>query len=239
MAINLHSGVEMSESNDKYYSGESGEAYAKHIGQDTLFHKGHVLQSKFYLPYLSENMDVLDFGCGNGALAKILSQSVRSIEGLEVNDYPRSLAKTRNNLKTYSSIQDLSVSGKKFDAIISNHVLEHVPNPIETLKQLREFLKPNGILVMMLPIDDFRSAENKQWQPGNLDRHLHTWTPLLIGNTFEDSGYFPTTIKIISSAWSERFLFLGVGFIQTVVCRLLSSYLKSKQLLVVAQLSIK
>ena len=227
----------MPKSNEKYYSGESGKVYARHIGQDTVFHIGHVLQSKAYLPYLTENMDVLDFGCGNGALAKVISKSVRTIEGLEVNDYPRSLAEKENKLKVYSSIQDLSTSGKKFDAIISNHVLEHVPNPIETLKQLREFLRPDGVFVTMLPIDDYRSAENKHWQPGNLDRHLHTWTPLLIGNTFEDSGYFPTTIKIIKSAWSERFFFLGVGFIQTVVCRLLSSYLKRKQLFVVAQAS--
>jgi 2-polyprenyl-3-methyl-5-hydroxy-6-metoxy-1,4-benzoquinol methylase len=229
----------MQKNNEKYYSGESGEVYARHIGQETVFHIGHVLQSKAYLPYLTENMDVLDFGCGNGALAKVISQSVRSIEGLEVNDFPRNLAEKENNLKVYKSIQDLSVSGKKFDAIISNHVLEHVPNPIETLKQLREFLRADGVFVTMLPIDDYRSSENKRWQPGNLDRHLHTWTPLLIGNTFEDSGYIPTTIKIVKSAWSERFFFLGVGFFQTVVSRLLSTYLKRKQLFVVAQLSRK
>ncbi len=227
----------MIKNNEKYYSGESGQMYSKHIGQDTLYHLGHRLQSKFYLPYLSESMDVLDFGCGNGALAKIISPSVRSIEGLEVNDYPRSLAETKNNLKVYSSIQELSISGKTFDAIISNHVLEHIPNPIETLAQLRGLLRPNGIFVTMLPIDDYRGVENKQWQPGNLDRHLHTWTPLLIGNTFENAGYLPTTIKIVSFAWSERFFFLGDNFIQTVVCRLLAIFLKSKQLFVVASKS--
>ena len=229
----------MSKSNEKYYSGESGEAYARHIGQDEVFHLGHVLQSRDFLPYLGENMDVLDFGCGNGALATIISKSVRTIEGLEVNDYPRSLAEKENNLKVYSSIQELLISGKKFDAIISNHVLEHVPNPIETLKQLRESLNPDGVFVTMLPIDDYRTAENKQWQQGNLDRHLHTWTPLLIGNTFEDAGYLPTTIKIVKSAWSERFFFLGTGFMQAVVCRLLSSFLNRKQLFVVAQPSRK
>jgi len=229
----------MSKSNEKYYSGESGEAYARHTGQDEVFHLGHLLQSRNFLPYLGENMDVLDFGCGNGALATIISKSVRSIEGLEVNDYPRSLAEKENNLKVYSSIKELLKSGKKFDAIISNHVLEHVPNPIETLKQLRSSLNPDGVFVTMLPIDDYRISENKQWQPGNLDRHLHTWTPLLIGNTFEDAGYLPTTIKIVKSAWSERFFFLGTGFMQAVVCRLLSSFLNRKQLFVVAQPSRK
>jgi 2-polyprenyl-3-methyl-5-hydroxy-6-metoxy-1,4-benzoquinol methylase len=228
----------MAENKKKYYSGESGEAYARHIGQDTVWHIGHVLQSKAFLPYLRENMEVLDFGCGNGALAKVISKSVRRIEGLEVNDYPRALAEKENGLKVYSSIQDISISGKKFDAIISNHVLEHVPNPVETLTQLRELLNPDGVFVAMLPIDDYRTAENRRWQPGNLDRHLHTWTPLLIGNTFEDAGYHPTTIKIVKFAWSERFFFLGVGFMQTVACRLLSTILNRKQLFVVAQISL-
>lgn len=40
-------------------------------------------------------MEVLDFGCGNGARAHTIAQSVRSIGGLEINDYPRSFAEIK------------------------------------------------------------------------------------------------------------------------------------------------
>lgn len=221
--------------NEKYYSGESGEKYSKYIGQDKLSHLGHFLQSKFFLSKLNSKMNVLDFGCGNGALAKIIEPHVKSIEGIEVNDYPRELAKSNNNLIVYSSIEEVKKNLKKYSAIISNHVLEHVPNPIDTLAELKDLLEPNGILVFMLPIDDFRSPGNQSWNPGNLDRHLHTWTPLLIGNTFENAGYMPIKIQVISYAWSERFFFLGDTFLQALVCRILAIFLKSRQLFVVAK----
>ena len=217
-----------------HYLGTAGKDYALYIKQDGAGHLGHVLNGNFYLTYLREYMDVLDFGCGDGALAKVINPYVKKIEGLEVNEFSRKIAKDENGILVFESIAELVDSKKKFDAIISNHVLEHISNPVETLRSLKSVLSTGGVFVTMLPIDDFRRKECSRWKPGDKDRHLQTWTPLNIGNTFDEAGYTPIEIKIINYAWSERFFFLGDGLMQNIVCKALSYFLKSRQLLVVA-----
>ena len=47
------------------------------------------------------------------------------------------------------------------DVIVSNHALEHIEAPIDALRQLRPKVKPDGKLVLVLPIDDWRSQ--RRW----------------------------------------------------------------------------
>jgi len=44
-----------------------------------------------------------------------------------------------------------AVGDKKFDYIVASHVVEHVPNPIQWLKDLFEILKPGGFLFLVVP----------------------------------------------------------------------------------------
>lgn len=216
-----------------HYEGEAGEKYAKGREQDALNHLGYQLQKKFFIPFLDKNMRVLDFGCGNGSLAKALAPHVSSIEGVEINQFPRNLARGKQQLEVYASLDCLPSDGK-YDAIISNHVLEHIPNVIDTLKILHSHLVPHGIFVTMLPIEDFRSRDNREWREDDKNHHLHTWTPLLFGNTLTEAGFFPKQLKVITHAWSPKLFFLGDNWLQDLACLLLSVLLKRRQLLAVA-----
>lgn len=47
-----------------------------------------------------------------------------------------------------TDIMDLSKLGKnKFDVVVTDQVLEHVPNPFEALKQIYMVLKPGGVAI--------------------------------------------------------------------------------------------
>lgn len=75
----------------KYYKGKRGLDFSKGR-QDKLDHFGYQLQKKLFIPFLKSNENVLDFGCGNGSLARCLAQDDMLVEGLEVNEYPRNFA---------------------------------------------------------------------------------------------------------------------------------------------------
>lgn len=212
-----------------HYIGEKGKDY---LYNETLNHLGYQLQKKFYIPYLNKKMNVLDFGCGTGSLIVALQPYVGSIEGLEINENPRSIATIQQNLIVHESLETLPDS-KKYDVIISNHVLEHIPNVVDTLKKLHNHLVPGGIFITVLPIDDFRSSENSHWNSNDKDHHLHTWTPLLFGNTLDEAGFLPKQLKVITSAWSPKFFFLGDTWMQSIINYLLSVFLKKRQLLAV------
>ncbi len=50
-------------------------------------------------------------------------------------------------------VDTVATESRQYDAIFSNHVIEHLFNPDETLRQLRQWLAPGGVLVSALPLD--------------------------------------------------------------------------------------
>ena len=150
-----------------------------------------------------------------------------------MNRYPRELAVNDQKLNVYDNLDSLP-STKMYDAVISNHVLEHIPNVIDTLKGIHSHLSPGGIIITMLPIDDFRDKLNKEWRADDVNHHLHTWTPLLFGNTLAEAGFTPKIHKVITHAWTPKLFFLGNNVIQSIACYLLSVYRKRRQLFFVA-----
>ncbi|MGB1035138.1 MAG: class I SAM-dependent methyltransferase, partial [Primorskyibacter sp.] len=117
----------------------------------------------------------------------------------------------------------------------SNHVFEHIPHPIAMLRDLKARLKPGGIVVIMVPIEDFRTKRNADWQSPDVNQHLHTWTPLQFAHTLREAGFTPQDVRTITSAWTHKTFFLGDGMLQKLFCNLFARYRKSRQVLAVAK----
>jgi SAM-dependent methyltransferase len=49
------------------------------------------------------------------------------------------------------NIEDIDLPGDSFDCVVCSHVLEHVDDR-RALDQLRRVLRPNGVLLIMLPV---------------------------------------------------------------------------------------
>ena len=138
---------------------------------------------------------VLDFGCGGGWVLKNIPSIERN--GVEVNTAAHDQARA-NGVNVTSTVEEQEGA---FDVVMSNHCLEHVPFPIEALKKLRERLKDDGKLVIVLPLDDWRAQ--RKITP-TIDHHLHTWTPLLLANTLKEAGFVPEAVTIRAKAWPPR-----------------------------------
>lgn len=84
---------------------------------------------------------ILDFGCGAAGFLKRAKASAKSCAGLEIDRRYKSYYE-ENDLTVYD---DLScVEEKSLDYISMFHVLEHLENPVETLKSLSRKLKNTG-----------------------------------------------------------------------------------------------
>lgn len=60
------------------------------------------------------------------------------------------------------------------DYVFSSHLLEHMPDPGKTLKEWMRVLKPGGVIVMYLPLED---CYPNVGQPGANPDHKHNLTP--------------------------------------------------------------
>ncbi len=182
--------------------------------------------------FIRTNDTVLDFGCGGGYILAALPGKRKY--GVDVND--TALRNAREyGIRTYQSIAELP-RGTKYDVVLSHHTLEHVTNPAEILQLLHAKTRKGGYSVHVVPINDWRN--DKKYDPNDINKHLYTWTPLLIGNLFARCGYTIVSIDILTHAWlplSKYTYRLLPRHVYHVLCRIWSFMTRNRQIRIVAR----
>ncbi len=105
---------------------------------------------------------LLDIGCGMGDFCGVASEAGFTVYGSEFSDTYAGEARSRVSFeKLYvGRIQEIPFANAKFDVITLWHVLEHLPDPLETLTRLRTLLNPGGIVCLEVP-----NVEQKRRRP--------------------------------------------------------------------------
>ena len=100
-----------------------------------------------------EDKDVMDAGCGTGDMCALISDAgAKSVLGVDFAESAIEEAQKKYeapNLK-YACINVDEIE-QTFDVIISNGTLEHMDDPLGTLKAWKEKLNPGGSLIMTSP----------------------------------------------------------------------------------------
>jgi SAM-dependent methyltransferase len=177
-----------------HYSGELGREYFSY--QEPLSGLLAKLNRRYFAEAVRPDDVVVDFGCGSGHLLAQL-ETRRSI-GIEVNEAARELA-LRRGIEIVQSAEQLDE--EIADVVISSHALEHTLAPFKELVALRRILKPDGRLVMILPLDDWRAQ--RRMSPDR-NHHLYAWTPLTLGNLLTEAGYEVGACSIVTRAVPTR-----------------------------------
>ena len=105
-------------------------------------HPKHRLMNyhKFFVDNVSPEDTVLDIGCGNGALTFDVAKKAKRIIGIDLSKKNIKIAKEKFSRENIEYIQgDIlkSLPDEKFDVIILSNILEHIPNRIEFLENLK------------------------------------------------------------------------------------------------------
>ena len=98
--------------------------------------------------HLFENKKLLDYGCGWGGFLSLFGSS-ENLHGLEIK--PECLEVLEKNLKHIPIKQEIIDFEHKFDVITMFHVLEHMPNQVEVLRNIKDNLEPGGKLIIEVP----------------------------------------------------------------------------------------
>lgn len=120
-----------------HYSGEKGSKYFE--WQNQFGERSGKIEARKFAPDMNSNSILLDFGCGSGHLLNSLDAKEKI--GLEINPDAVSHAK-KLGIKVFSDIAQ--IQSESVDIVISNHALEHVPSPLESVKELRRVMKTGG-----------------------------------------------------------------------------------------------
>lgn len=96
---------------------------------------------------------VLDTGCGNGYLSKIMAKTAQKVVGIDFTEKFIKIAKINSSLKTeflFGNLEQLPFPNSFFDIILCNMVLIDVGNLEKVVAELSRVLKTKGILVVSL-----------------------------------------------------------------------------------------
>jgi len=101
------------------------------------------------------NKRVLDVGCDTGYLGEVLSAFGNITSGFEINEETAQEARknlVRVEVGDLEATDLVSVFGPgSFDAVVFGDVLEHLRDPLPTLRQSRALLAPGGSVLISTP----------------------------------------------------------------------------------------
>lgn len=120
---------------------------------------------------------ILDWGAGDGSFLRLLEEE--GFKGAGIDIYS---AESPNRKLINSSIQNAPFQDESFDAITCFHVLEHIDEPVPSLKKAMQLLKPSGILILEVPnIESFSfKLFKRNWYPLDIPVHVnHFSLPVL------------------------------------------------------------
>jgi 2-polyprenyl-3-methyl-5-hydroxy-6-metoxy-1,4-benzoquinol methylase len=146
---------------------------------------------------------LLDVGCGVGVFLKCARDDGWDVVGTEGSPHLAAFAATHAAAEVHScyDIAGAPLEPQSFDVITFLHVLEHLPDPLKTLRLAAKLLKPDGLLIgqvpnqyldvwARMPIIRGRISRVSERQKTNL-HHLSFFTPSTFRLLFEKAELTP------------------------------------------------
>jgi SAM-dependent methyltransferase len=121
---------------------------------------------------------LFDYGCGTGHFLAAAKANGWKVAGVEPSARAREEATARVG-QPIGSGKLVDFELESFDAITLWHVLEHVHALNDTLNQLVNRLKPDGVLLIAVPNVESLDAQHyrQEWAAYDVPRHLYHFSP--------------------------------------------------------------
>jgi 2-polyprenyl-3-methyl-5-hydroxy-6-metoxy-1,4-benzoquinol methylase len=134
---------------------------------------------------------LLDFGCGHGKLLRRMHAAGWAVVGLDFSEQAVNAVRS-SGLEAYQgTLPHPEVPPSSFDAVVMEHALEHVPDPLHVLRAAREVLRPGGALLIHVP--NFSAWEVQRFGEFaiqvDLPRHLLHFEPATLAKMLVAAGF--------------------------------------------------
>jgi SAM-dependent methyltransferase len=139
----------------------------------------------------------LEIGCSTGRYLQKLEMQGWQVMGIEPGEVPAATARAAGLNVVTGRLETTELQPATFDAAAAWMVIEHTPDPRDTLTRLAQVLRPGAQLLFSIP-------NAGCWEPGvfgscwylwELPRHLHHFSPASIQTLLRECGF--TSVQVI------------------------------------------
>jgi SAM-dependent methyltransferase len=147
------------------------------------------MRYRHLIPFV-EGGKILDIGCGNGTELYKLKAMGWETYGVEMDDQASDRARSQGINVHTGDLFGAKYPDRFFDAVRMSYVLEHLPNPRETLEEIRRILEDKGRIY--ISIQNAGSLHywlfGQRWFSLDVPRHLFSFSPETIRRLLSSLG---------------------------------------------------
>ena len=136
---------------------------------------------------------LLEVGCSWGGFLALAESRGWKVAGVELSPEPARWAREREALEVHLGTLESSpfVGCGQFDVVVAWHVIEHLIDPLEFLRQAYSCLKPGGILALRTPnvASLIARMNGRAWEWFGAPAHLTLFSPAALDRTVQRAGF--------------------------------------------------
>lgn len=149
---------------------------------------------------LIEDREILDLGCGHGEGSSLLAQRARQVRAVDHSaraiEVARGLFQRGNLSFEVMKVPPIAIpSAQQYDVVVAFQVLEHLPEPLFFLQEVRRVLKAEGTLFLSTP----NKGETLTPNPYHLREYGPEELKALLGQFFSE-------VRLYGVFGSQRFM---------------------------------
>jgi 2-polyprenyl-3-methyl-5-hydroxy-6-metoxy-1,4-benzoquinol methylase len=136
---------------------------------------------------------ILDVGCATGFFLELAKKRGWEVYGTDLSKFACNYAKKSGLKNIYcTELEKARFKDNMFDAVVIFDVIEHLPDPKKTLKEVRRILKHNGMVAITTPNIGSSVAKilGKRWEEVRRVReHIYFFSTRTLSKMLETLGF--------------------------------------------------